>query len=256
MTSLWFVVPAHGRYELTRICLTQLRRTCDSLEDATAVVVADDGNLDTARELGFATVERDNKFLARKFNDGIQLACDPNFNPDPATHVVLIGSDDWVDHRILHELPPPDTVLAFQWASFVSEDGRQLAETRLGYLGGVGVRVYPRALLEPCGYRPADEDRTRNCDFSILHNTRQANQPRPVRVDYGDLHARQVVDWKSPSEQLNSYADVTGVHRGRVMGDPFELLAPLYPAESLDAMADHYGRPRPSETLIEAVTAR
>ena len=74
-------------------------------------------------------------------------------------------------------LPPSDTVLCFQWAAFVNEDGTQLAETRLGYLGGVGVRVYPRQLLEPTGYRPADEDRTRNCDFSILHNTRQANQP-------------------------------------------------------------------------------
>ena len=132
-------------------------------------------------------------------------------------------------------------MLAFQWAAFVSEDGRQLSETRLGYLGGVGIRVYPRALLEPTGWRPADEDRTRNCDFCILHNTRQANQPRPVRVDYGDLHASQIVDWKSPSEQLNSYADVTGVHRGGgVTGDPFELLDGLYPDEALEAMALHY----------------
>jgi hypothetical protein len=246
VTTLWFVCPAHGRFKLTRICLEQLRRTCDALHghgiDATAVVVADDDNLDTAHELGFATVRRDNRFLARKFNDGIQLACDPALNPSPADHVALIGSDDWVDHRILLDLPPLDTVLAFQWAAFVSEDGRQLAETRLGYLGGVGVRVYPRQLLEPRGYRPADEDRTRNCDFSILHNTRQANQPRPVRIDYGDLHARQVVDWKSPGQQLNSYADVTGVHRGGSIGNPFELLTGLYPDQALEQMADHYDR--------------
>ena len=29
MSSLWFVVPAHGRLELAAICLRQLRRTCD-----------------------------------------------------------------------------------------------------------------------------------------------------------------------------------------------------------------------------------
>ena len=53
--SLWFCVPAHGRYELTRICLEQLRRTCDALPyEATAVVIADDENLHTAYELGFA----------------------------------------------------------------------------------------------------------------------------------------------------------------------------------------------------------
>ena len=153
--TLWFVVPAHGRQELTRICLTQLRRTCDALPfDATAVVVADDENLRTAYELGFGTVFRDNQFLARKFNDGLQLACDPKLNPYPADYVVPFGSDDWIDHRILKDLPAPDTVLAFQWAAFVSEDGRHLSETRLGYLGGVGIRVYPRALLEPTGWRP------------------------------------------------------------------------------------------------------
>ena len=77
---------------LTAICLRQLRRTCDSLAEngvqATAVVIADDENLDTARELGFGTVDRDNRFISRRFNDGIQLACDPEFNPRPADYVV------------------------------------------------------------------------------------------------------------------------------------------------------------------------
>lgn len=53
MSSLWFIVPAHGRAQLARICLGQLRRTCDALNAegiaATAVVIADDENLDTAR---------------------------------------------------------------------------------------------------------------------------------------------------------------------------------------------------------------
>ena len=67
--SLWFVMPAHGRLELAAICLRQLRRTIDSLDDngirASAVVVACDENLDTARELGFGWVERDNQFVSR-----------------------------------------------------------------------------------------------------------------------------------------------------------------------------------------------
>ena len=71
MPSLWFVVPAHGRLELARICLTQLRRTCDELThhgiDASAVVVADDDNIETADDLGFAWVKRENRFLSRKF---------------------------------------------------------------------------------------------------------------------------------------------------------------------------------------------
>src|SRR5687767_4792022 len=102
MPSLWFVVPAFGRVELARICLRQLRRTCDALQaegvEATAVVIADDENLDAARELGFGTIERDNRAVSRKFNDGIQLALDPAYNPRPGDYVVPCGSDDWVDH--------------------------------------------------------------------------------------------------------------------------------------------------------------
>jgi hypothetical protein len=107
--SLWFCVPVAGRERLTGICLRQLRRTCDSLTqegvDATAVIVGDDTNLDTAHELGFATVERDNQYLSRKFNDGMQLACDRRYNPRPADYVVPLGSDDWVDHNIFLDLP-------------------------------------------------------------------------------------------------------------------------------------------------------
>ena len=170
-------------------------------------MIADDENLDTATELGFATVHRDNRFLARKYNDGIQLALDPSVNPRPADYAVPIGSDDWVDHRIFHRLPPRDAVLGFRQVAFVSEDGRELTETMLRYEGGVGIRVYPRQLLEPSGYRPADEDRKRACDTSILYNTRRAYRStgRELRVVYGDLHARQIVDWKSHGVQFNAY---------------------------------------------------
>jgi hypothetical protein len=244
--TLWFVMPAHGRQALAAICLRQLRRTCDALADhgvdATAVVVADDTNLATGRELGFGTVHRDNRFLARKFNDGIQLACDPRVNPRPADYVVPIGSDDWVDHRILHQLPARDTVLGFRLAAFVSEDGQKLTEARVDYPGGVGVRVYPRQLLKVCGYRPADEDRSRACDTSILTNVRAAlhRRGRELRISYGDQHPLQIVDWKSLGTQLHSYADILGRHRGRRAGDPFDALAGVYPAEALAEMADHY----------------
>jgi hypothetical protein len=33
VSSLWFVVPAQGRFFLTAICLRQLRRTCDALTE-------------------------------------------------------------------------------------------------------------------------------------------------------------------------------------------------------------------------------
>ncbi len=244
MKSMIFVVPAFGRLNLTRICLGQLRRTCDALQaegvHATAIIVADDENLDTARNLGFGIVRRDNEFTSRRFNDGLQAALDPDWNKHPADYVVPFGSDDWVDHRIFLDLPPADTMVGFQRLSFVREDGAEIGVTALDNKGGCGIRIYPRQLLAPLGYRPADEDRTRACDTSILVNVQKTNHS--MQVAHRHLHDRQIVDWKSDREQLNSYGSIAARHRIRETTDPFEALAGIYPAEALDEVREHYAR--------------
>lgn len=244
--SLWFCVPAHGRLELAAICLRQLRRTCDALTqvgiDANAVVVADDENLDTAADLGFATVRRDNEFLSRRFNDGLQLACDPAFNPRPADYVVPCGSDDFVDHRLFLNLPGPGEIRGFRLAAFVSEDGTEIASRFIDYDGGVGIRIYRRDMLAHVGYRPADEDRKRACDTSILTNVRQhyRKQGEDVHITYGDLHEWQIVDWKSPDEQLNSFGDITARHRRGTKAQPYRALTGVFPAASLREMRRYH----------------
>ena len=240
--TLWFVVPAHGRAALTRICLRQLRRTCEELErfgvEASAVVIADDENLDTARELGFGTVERDNRFLSRKFNDGIQLATDPAYNSRPVDFVVPCGSDDWVNAAtIAGALPAHPCVVGFQLCAFVSEDGTELHVARVRYRGGVGIRIYPRALLEAVAYRPADESRERGCDTSILVNVTRANGG--VDVIHRDSHALQIVDFKSRGEQLNGTENVAGHFTGEVL-EPWSELELAYPAEAVAEMREHY----------------
>lgn len=242
MPSLWYVMPAHGRLELAQICMRRLRRTCDSLIsegiEATAVVIADDENLDTARQFGFGIVPQNNDSLSRKFNDGIQLALDPAHNPRPADYVVPIGSDDWVDYRLFLDLPPSDTVEGFQWASFVREDGREIVAKNINYPGGVGVRIFPATVMEPLGFRPADEDLSRGCDTSILYGL-QRHHGDNMRISHMHLHERQIVDWKTTGEQLNRYSDLRR-HPGHVVADPFEALAGFYPAEALEEMAAYY----------------
>jgi hypothetical protein len=203
-------------------------------------VVAEDENLDTARELGFGTIWRNNGYLSRKFNDGIQLALDPAHNPHPADYVVPFGSDDWADHRLFLDLPAPDTMVGFTRIAVVREDGRELATRHLNYTGGCGIRIYPAALMRPLHYRPADEDRARACDTSILTNL-QRHHTGNMRIEYGWLHPYQIVDWKSPSEQMNSYDALTG-YKAEQLVDPFEALAEYYPADALDAMRSHYDR--------------
>jgi hypothetical protein len=236
------VVPAHGRAELARICLRQLRRTCDALIaegiEATAVVIADDENLDTAKELGFGTVESDNRFVSQKYNHGIQLACDPEFNPRPADYVVPCGSDDWVDWRLFLDLPPHDTMVGFQRLSFVRPDGREMVQRFVNVRGGCGIRIYPREIVGMLGYRPADEDRYRACDTSIMTNLWRAKR---FAIEHRNIDPRQIVDWKSEDHlQLNPYDSLTFHKTFANPQDPFVALADLYPAEALRDMQRHY----------------
>jgi len=234
--GLWFVVPAHGRLAKAAVCLRQLRRTIDKLEregiDAAAVVVACDENLDTARQLGFGTIERDNTGVGRRYNDGIQYATDPACNRYPADFVVPCGSDDWIDHRILRD-PDPDSIRVFRRASFVNEQATEIAVGVTGR-GGWGIRVYPAWAVRLAGYRPAEEDIRAGCDTSIMLNLRRHNIP----VSCGDTHDRQIVDWKTQGEQLHAYRHVSV--NAATQPDPFSALAPHYPASALNEMRALY----------------
>jgi hypothetical protein len=248
--SVWFVVPAQGRLEVAAVCLRQLARTCEQLERegvaASAVVVADDENLDTAAELGFATVRRRNDPLGRKWNDGYQLACDPALNRHPAGFVVPLGTDDWVDPAlIMAMLDGRGEMRCTRGSCVVREDGRMLATLSVAYGGhdldgGDGVRMLERSLLERVGYRPAENDVARALDTSVLRHLTNV-LGRPVRRSFHEVHPWQIVDFKSAGEQLNSYAACLA-HRDREEDrDPFGTLARFYPREAVDEMAALYG---------------
>jgi hypothetical protein len=238
--AIWFCVPAHGRIDLARICLTQLRRTIDLLEHegirASAVVVSDDENLDTARDLGFGTVERDNRFLGVRFNDALQLACDPQFNPHPADYAIPCGSDDWLDHRLFLDLPHHRTMVGWQRLAVVREDGQELSVKDVTYTGGTGIRIWPARILRELGYRPCDEDRTRGCDTSILYNLQRALR---FTIEHRYLHDYAIVDWKSPGAQLNTYESLGRFHAS-TQADPYSVLEEFYPAGALADMRGLY----------------
>ena len=131
-------------------------------------------------------------------------------------------------------------MFGFKTISFVREDGQQISTTTLGNVGGCGIRIYPAALLAPLGYRPADEDRVRACDTSILYNV-QRHHGDHMRVIHRHLHDRQIVDWKSPGQNVTPFDRISGRHRTRLDGDPFAALADFYPADALEDMAGLYG---------------
>lgn len=243
MTSVWFVVPVHGREEISRVCLRQLRRTCAELAghglEANAVVVGCDANLEVADGLGFATVERENRPLGRKWNDGYELAC----RHGGADFVVPLGSDDWVDAAfIAGPLPAADEVRCARLSAVVREDGQRLQRLRIRYEGGDGVRIFPATLFEPLGFRPAEEDRDRAIDTSVFRQLGYAHGGRP-RLVYHDVDHLQIVDFKSPEGQLNEYAGVRAGHRdGEEDRGVWELLASRYPMEAVSEMMSLHER--------------
>lgn len=249
MPSLWFVMPVFGRTRLASICVRQLRRTCDGLADrgvqSTAVLIGGRRDLSEISRLagglqGFGWILRNNRSVSRKFNDGFELACSPDVNGQAADYVVPIGSDDWVHHDALMPLPDVCTVRGFQAISIVDEDGGAMVGRTIGVQGGWGVRVYPRDLLRPLAYRPAEEDRRMGCDMSTFVNVRKATPA--MRVMHAAIDPRLVVDWKTDGEQIHPSDSLYRMRPAGDVADPFEALAGVFPDESLAEMAAHYGR--------------
>jgi hypothetical protein len=236
---VWFVMPVHGREALTRVCLLQLARTCEAVEEfgvkATAVVIGQGQSLAVAEVFGFGTVRSEGyHLLGHKFNDGYQLACDPNFNPEPADYVVPCGSDNWVDPVIFSRLPD-EAIGSFYRIAIVNEEQTQMMRLEVGWKGGAGVRIIPRSFVEATGFRPAAEDRRRAVDTSAIEGIKYALGYFPL-IETLDVHPLQIIDWKSHGEQLNSYAMLGGYRRG--LSDPnfWEALAEHYPEEALEEM--------------------
>lgn len=245
---VWLVTAAWRRYDVTRLCLAQWAHLRGELAGRgihlNAVVVADDQNLDTAAEHGFDTVEQNNTWLGRKFNDGLEHAC-----RNGAEYVVLIGSDDWIHESMFDRLPLPAAVLPEIGPDRPVVVGRSAAEIitgrRIGMVNletgrllrcvshgryGVIPWIIHRRALEPSGFRPVNEQLERGVDGSLIAGLRM----RPMWV-FTDPHELCRVDFKS-AVNLTSYRKVKRTPRVPQIEetDPWTPLAELYPAHLVD----------------------
>ena len=240
-----FVVPAYRRFELTRVCLRQLMRTCDALSqydiEATAVVVGDDQNLDFAEMLGFATVRRENQPLGRKFNDGIEYGASPEYLG--CDYVMPMGTDNWIDHElVLAQMPPEGMIGAHRLFTMIHESGDRSVPLNIHYDGGDGMRTIPSYLLEPLRYRPAEEDRERAVDTSIWNRLGRVHGGRPP-FHYVDVQPMQVVGFQSHEEQLNTYKTLREAFQvGPERADHWDKLCDHYPEESVADAREVYER--------------
>lgn len=248
-----FVSPAWSRYAVTRLALAQRAVLCDMLagrgHETECVIVADDDNLDIAREFGFDTVMQNNDFLGRKFNDGFCRARDLG-----ADLIVVLGSDDWMHISLFDVLPDPappmpdlsDDLPVFTWnGSPEAITGTQIAlvdlpggrATRWSTSGRSGVIpwIFPACAFEPSGYRPVAETQQKGTDFSLLAGL--GVRPEWVWVD---PHPYARVDFKS-DVNLNPYWSDSRAGTGIVDDHPWDALADLYGEELAEMAYETHG---------------
>lgn len=219
--TVWFVTPAWQRYEVSKLCFEQRRWLMDRLAangiDSQCVVVADDDNLRLARRFGFQTLERDNRWLGKRFNDGIAYAYQQG-----AEWIVPIGSDSWIAPAYLDPLPDPALTRTATYYALAT--GNRLAELRVPG-DGVGPYMIHRDRL-PSNGRPSNDDLATGVDNSTIAGLKD------VRWEIRDLDPLQYVALRpSGVPQLHSYQSLYRRFGVRYhLGGP-ALLSRLFPSD-------------------------
>jgi glycosyltransferase involved in cell wall biosynthesis len=214
---IFFVTPAFQRYELSAVCFEQRSLVVGQLAqqgiEARCVVIADDDNLDIARSMGFEVVERDNRWLGRKFNDGIEFALRQG-----ADWIVPIGSDSWIDPGYF--IPEPAHPITSRFYAAVEAD--RLLQLTIAAPGGVGPHVFARELFVTT--RPAGDRLRRGIDTSILAAM------GPIEWEWRDRHPMQYIGFRG-ERHITTYAKMQRAWGGLERLDSWEALADHYPLD-------------------------
>lgn len=243
MTSVCIVSAAWRRFDVTRLVLEQRQALCAELAprgvQATSLVVADDENLDIAREYGALTLEHPNDPLGAKANAALKHAA------SLADWVVWIGSDDWIHPDAFDPLVEdgaPGTK-----ARIIVGERLSVVDTRRGELtrirqcstyGAIPWILESRLLLHRRGTIQADLER--GLDGSLIRGIRRTLIP--FRIEKHDSHHFRCVDFKT-HENLSTYRAV-----GDVLGDGAPepagpALRGWFPADLVDKAEQLFGNP-------------
>jgi hypothetical protein len=225
--SIWFVTPAWQRFELTAICLEQRRRVIDQMNkwgyEAYCVVIADDENLDTAQRLGFSTLKRDNEWLGRKFNDGMEFAVEHG-----ARWVVPIGSDSWIDPWYFRHLPPDNPNIVRTSELYAPVERNRVALCRVAHrTNPAGPNMFHRDLLKKVCYRPAPDEIKRSVDGSTIRAL------WPFRWQRQNVHPLQYIGFRLPPF-ITKYESLQRKWGVVEYADPWQRLAKHYDQDLVD----------------------
>lgn len=218
------MIPARGRFDVTRLALGQQRSLADNLASRgitiDCLIVANDENLEVAEEFGFCGLERRNEPLGWKINEGFEQVC-----RDGADYAAFIGSDDWLHPDFFAALDPDGaTVLSGHEITVVD-----LVRQRLRHLGwrrphGVPPWLLPRRVLKAVHWRPCVDHLDRGMEGGL----RTRLQPLDVRWQLHDPHPMTRVDFKSHVGMTAYDAVAASLGIGEEL-DPWPELERFYP---------------------------
>lgn len=216
--NVWLVSAVHGRKAVTRLAMRQWAHLRGELAgrgiDLNVVVVGDDGNLDTAREFGFDTLDRPN-VLGLKINEGIEHA-----GAHGADWVCWTGSDNWLHADLVGRAVGLDGIVSGRSLAVVDLEEPRMRVLHVGSLIGAPPWFIDGATLAKSGWRPVDDDRTRGLDWNLAWSLRSA------RTHFIDPNHLCRVDFKS-SASMHSYRELEHLARGAER-DPFAALGGQY----------------------------
>lgn len=217
--NIGFVIPAHGRYAVTRLACSGIAWLVDRLAvrgiASRVVVVADDGNLATALEHGFDALKAPN-LLGAKLNAGIA-----HVRAQGADWVCFTGSDNWLHPDLFDTLDEPGTaIVAGRTISIVDVLRGVIRTLHVNSNVGTGPWLIPTATLsdEPC-----DPGRMNGIEGTLKR--RLLGNPPFVFVD---PHPLARVDFKT-AENISGYRQLQFLGHGPEH-NAFDLLEERYPA--------------------------
>lgn len=235
--SVCFVTPAFKRYALSEITFAQRAMVCKELADkgvkADCVVIADDENLEIAKQYGFHTVERDNEFLGKRFNDGHEFAGKSGFD-----FSIPVGSDMFLDSDLFVGLTNKFTITNLY--AIVKRDGKSIATMAAEW--GI-LQAIPTRLTESMGFRPCAEDVVRGCDTLTRNRIKNRMPGKVLEMVNKNLHEYECVSFQS-KQQITSFDGLVNTYKAHVFEDiTSEVLAPLrkyYPDALVDKIVEYY----------------
>ena len=239
--KVFIVTPAWKRFNVSRVVFSNfnwIRKSLSKSINIQVVIIANDLNLNIAKEFGFHTVVSPNHFLGEKFNDGYEFAFKHG-----ADIVIPVGSDSLISPGIIKrgvKLSKVNNIVFSSMHSVIREDGRMIGNIKTASAKNRSNKgalwLYRRDVMSKVGFRPCDNRIKKGCDRSTLKSL----VDKKTKFILNDINFYQHVGIKSKNHQICKYHDYKAQFVSQV-AEPFEILKKYYPKNTIIGIKKYYG---------------